>query len=92
MLTPKVTNVEIPSLYVLRVTFEDGKTRLVDVGHMLHGTVFGPLCDEALFRQAYVDPIWHTVCWPNGADLAPEWLYESDPEKYWKRTDGHLHV
>jgi hypothetical protein len=48
------------------------------------------LKDPAVFAQAFVDEELGTVCWRNGADLAPEWLYEPDPEKYWKMTDARL--
>ncbi|NCP15835.1 DUF2442 domain-containing protein, partial [bacterium] len=33
------------------------------------------------FAQARLDPDTHTVCWPNGADFAPEFLYEMEPEE-----------
>jgi len=36
-----------------------------------------PLKDVALFAQAAVHPECETVVWPNGADLAPEFLYEA---------------
>jgi hypothetical protein len=29
------------------------------------------------FRSFYVHPEFHTLCWPNGADIAPEFLYEN---------------
>jgi hypothetical protein len=48
----------------------------VDLGEELHGEVFEPLKDPALFRRFTVHPEFHTLCWPNGADIAPEFLYE----------------
>jgi hypothetical protein len=36
------------------------------------------LLDPVLFAQVAIDPVWHTVVWPNGADLAPEFLYDPD--------------
>jgi len=89
--TPVVTSVRVVKPYVLDVTFEDGVCRQIDITVLLQGEVFEPLRDVELFSQVSVDPVWHTVVWPNGADLAPEWLYEPDPEKYWKKmTDGNL--
>lgn len=62
--------------YQLRVTFDDGVTKVVNLKDELHGQVFEPLRDQALFRQARVNPETRTIEWPNGADLAPEFLYE----------------
>ena len=41
-----------------------------------YGPVFEPLRDPILFGKLRVDPDLHTVVWPNGADLAPEFLRE----------------
>jgi hypothetical protein len=90
MEVPVVTAVRVLKPYVLDVTFDDGVCRRVDIAELLHGEVFEPLRDVQLFSQASVDPVWHTVVWPNGADLAPEWLYEPDPDKYRKMTNGDL--
>ena len=38
--------------------------------------VFEPLRDEAYFKGFQVHPELHTITWPNGADFAPEFLYE----------------
>lgn len=39
------------------------------------GEVFEPLKDPAFFRRVRLNPETGTVEWPNGADLAPEFLY-----------------
>jgi hypothetical protein len=41
------------------------------------GRLFEPLKDQAFFALAAVHPELETVTWPNGADLAPEFLYEA---------------
>ncbi|MCX6353769.1 MAG: DUF2442 domain-containing protein [Candidatus Aureabacteria bacterium] len=62
--------------YVLWVKFNDGAEGTVDLAGELDGEVFGALKDLAVFRAFRVDPVLETVVWPNGADLAPEFLYE----------------
>jgi hypothetical protein len=68
--------VEYRGGYTLRVTFEDGAVRDVDLSGQLQGPVFEPLKDTELFRKAYVDPETMTVTWPGGADAASDALYE----------------
>lgn len=59
----------------LRLGFSDGVTKDVDLEGELYGEAFEPLRDLDLFRQVRVSPETRTVEWPNGADLAPEFLY-----------------
>ena len=75
-----VTDVRHVGGYRLAVTFTDGSEREVDLRDELQGEVFEPLRDEAVFAEAFVDPESRTVAWPNGADLAPEYLYEVGKE------------
>lgn len=62
--------------YMIRVEFDDGTSKTVDVEPLLEGEVFEPLKDQSIFAKVTVDPISKTVVWPNGADLAPEALYD----------------
>ena len=71
----RVTEARYVRDYVIWVRFADGAEGEVDLRDELHGTVFRPLKDKNLFRACFVNPDWHTVAWPNGADLAPEFLY-----------------
>ena len=59
---------------VVRVAFDDGLIGEVDLEGSLNGPVFEPLRDEAYFAKAYVDPELETIAWPDGADLAPEFV------------------
>jgi hypothetical protein len=62
--------------YRMRLTFEDGATRDVDLEAHLQGEVFLPLRNLRRFRRFRVDPDLDTVVWENGADLSPDFLYE----------------
>ena len=70
-----VTSVRPLDDYRLEVTFDDGTSGVVSLKDRLFGPVFEPLRDPAKFRQVSVDE-FGAVCWPNGADLAPDALYE----------------
>ncbi len=87
---PVVTELKVIPPYTLEVHFQDGTYRVIDMKNEFRGPVFEPLKDPEYFARAFIDPVWHTVAWPNGVDLAPEWLYEPDPEKYWKMSNGNL--
>ena len=56
------------------VSFDDGTSGIVDLRDKLHGSVFEPLQDPNFFARLSVDPELDTIVWPNGADLAPEFL------------------
>ena len=63
--------------YMIRLTFADGRTGDIDLANELWGEVFEPLRDPDVFKQFRVDEELGTLCWPNGADFAPEFLYEA---------------
>ena len=71
-----VTKANRVSTYQLRIEFSDGVVKLVDLANELNGEVFEPLRDPELFSQVTVNPETMTIEWPNGADFAPEFLYE----------------
>ena len=72
-----VRDVEVLGRYRLRLTFSDGLVGDVDLSHLQERDgVFTPLHDPAFFGQVRVDPEISTITWPNGADLAPEVLYD----------------
>lgn len=62
--------------YVIRLRFNDGTEGDVDLAGELDGDVFAPLKDLGNFRAFSVDPDLETIVWENGADMAPEFLYE----------------
>lgn len=61
--------------FCLEVAFDDGTQGVIDVASELYGPVFEPLRERALFAKVFVDE-FGAVCWPNGADLAPDTMYE----------------
>ena len=65
----------------LRLTFDDGTEKRVNLLALLSGPVFEPIRDPAYFGRAAVDPVSGTVVWPNGADLAPEALHALPEEE-----------
>jgi len=75
-MTPRVIKAHYVRDYVLHLRFADGSEGDVDLESELHGEVFEPLRDPAYFRQLQVRPDLGTIVWPNGADFAPEFLYE----------------
>ncbi len=62
--------------YVVWLKFEDGTEGEVDLRQSLRGPVFEPLKDINYFKQVRVDSEIGTIVWPNGADIAPETLYD----------------
>ncbi|RVU33497.1 DUF2442 domain-containing protein [Rheinheimera riviphila] len=60
--------------YKIWVAFDDGTSGEIDLDGVLKGPVFEPLQSIAMFQKVSVDPELETVVWPNGADLAPEFL------------------
>jgi Protein of unknown function (DUF2442) len=57
--------------------FRDGTAGEVDLRPELQGPIFEPLHDPAYFSKFTIHPEFQTLCWPNGADIAPETLYEA---------------
>ncbi len=62
--------------YFVWLRFQDGTSGEVDIEPSFRGPVFEPLRNPDFFRQVSVDPEIGTIVWPNGADVAPEMLYE----------------
>lgn len=74
--TARIRSVEPLSGFVLRLSFEDGMEREVDLEDELWGPMFEALRqDPDLFRQVRVDEELGTIVWPNGADMDPDVLH-----------------
>lgn len=70
----KVTKYEVIADYIIHITFDDGSEQTINFEPVLYGGMWGPLRDLRLFNQMAIDPIAHTLAWPNGADFDPETL------------------
>ena len=62
--------------FTIWLRFEDGTEGEVDLSQELQGEVFEPLQKPEYFASFRVNPDTGTIEWPNGADFAPEFLYE----------------
>lgn len=69
-----VTDVEYLGDYSLLCTFNDGKRKKVDLTPLLQYPAFHELKDKSKFLQFGLQD---TLLWYNGADIAPEYLYEN---------------
>lgn len=85
---PSVTKAKYVDGFVLDLTFDDGTRKSVDFSKWLQGEVFEPLKKVNYFKKFFLDG--STVAWPNGADIAPETLYEASAVKngYNKKLDS----
>ena len=62
--------------YRLWLAFNNGESGVVDLEQELWGEMFESLKDKLQFATAYQHPVMRTVAWVNGADFAPEFLFE----------------
>ncbi|KKB12995.1 hypothetical protein VE25_04330 [Devosia geojensis] len=73
MLT-KVTSLRKLDGFQLSVRFADGSEGVHDFAEMVRepGPLTEPLRDEAYFARVFLE--FGAPTWPNGFDIAPEWL------------------
>ena len=62
--------------YRLNITFENGVQKEVDLKSYIGGGIFEPLRNVDYFKRVKFNPDIDTIYWENGADLAPDFLYE----------------
>ena len=73
-----IVDVSVLAEFRVRLRFDDGTEREVDLTPFLKGPVFEPLLrNRAIFESVRVDPELGTIVWPTGADLDPDVLHEA---------------
>ena len=71
----QIKKLEVLPRHRLFLEFDDGVKGEVDLSDRLFGPMFEPLQDSEFFAQVTIDD-FGVVSWPNGADLAPDTLYD----------------
>jgi len=70
---PKIIDAKYVGNFTIEVEFDNGERKRINCHKYLKGKIFEELKDEEKFKEFFIDG--YTVCWPNGADIAPETLY-----------------
>ena len=84
-----VISIEYKGGFVYHVVFDDGNSGNVDFSEYIgRGPVFEPLRDIAFFKKATIEG--GTISWPNGADIAPETLYERIVSRHIASPDAQI--
>lgn len=71
-----ITEVLYAENYTLKLGFDNGEHKLVDLQQYLDGKIFEPLKDIAYFKLVTLNNDLDTIVWPNNADFSPDFLYE----------------
>jgi uncharacterized protein DUF2442 len=74
MIPWKVTKLKVLPGHKLQVTFADGLLGIVDLSKDRFEGILAPLGDESYFAQARLKD--GVVTWPNGAEIAPDAMYD----------------
>lgn len=70
----EITQASYINDFKLLLKFNNGAEMTVDLENELNGSVFNPLKDKSKFKKFSI--VFNTIEWENGADFAPEYLYE----------------
>jgi len=74
----EVINAKYLEGYKIMLYFNNGECRIVDLYSSLKGEVFTPLKEIEYFKHFSIK--FNTIEWENGADFAPEYLYDISTE------------
>lgn len=70
----EVINAKYLKNYELLLSFNNNEQKIVDLKDKLNGEIFEPLKDVEFFKKFKIN--FNTIEWENGADFAPEFLYQ----------------
>ena len=72
-----VINAELRENYKIFILFNDGLNGVIDFQKKIktdHRSIIRELLEEDKFKAIKIER--HTLCWENGVDFAPEYLYD----------------
>ena len=69
-----VENAKYLNDYKLELKFNNNEIKNVDLKNELYGDIFEPLKKQSYFKDFFISH--NTIEWKNGADFAPEFLFE----------------
>lgn len=73
-ITPDIIEVKALKNYMLYLKFETGEEKIYDMKPLIENCeLYSKLKNEKYFKD--VKPMYITVEWTNGEDVAPEYLY-----------------
>ena len=70
----EVTKAAYLNKYRILLTFNNGVSKTVDLEDEIKDSIYEPLRQIDYFKKFEIK--YNTIEWPNGADYAPEYLYE----------------
>ncbi len=70
-----ITDAKYLNGFKIEVSFNNGRQGVADLSDALEGKMFEALKDTAKFSSFFIDKELETIVWPNGADLAPEYVF-----------------
>ncbi len=89
---PEIVDSKYIADYKVWLQFDDGKEGQIDLKDELWGDVFEPLKDLSAFKKVRLNRELGTICWENGADFAPEFLYDNLKTDYMTKIWARLNI
>jgi len=73
---PRIVEAKYIGGFGIYLKFSDGTEGEIDLAGELQGEIFEPLKVDDYFKNFKLNSELHTITWLNGADFAPEFLYD----------------